>query len=74
MAKEPARELRIFANQQTGTIEIVVLADGSPVTSIAYTQEEAESHARQVIAAIEHVAAGKSRLILPEKVGPTPWH
>lgn len=66
--------MRFFANKNTGVIEVVLLADGLPLGSIAYTQEQAESFARQLVEAIEVVNAHRSRqpqkpsIILPEAV------
>ncbi len=65
MAKTPVCELRIMANQGRREIEIIHLADGVPVASIKFNQEQAESHARQVIEAIEIINAQRSSLIVP---------
>jgi hypothetical protein len=65
MPKEPERELRVMVNQGRREIDLVLLADGHPLGSIRFTQEQAENHARAVIEAIEMVNAAKSSIILP---------
>lgn len=68
-AKAPHREMRFMANKDTGKIEVVLLYDGQVQGSILYTQEEAESFARQLVEAIEVVNANrKPGLIIPERV------
>jgi pyridoxal biosynthesis lyase PdxS len=67
MAKEPERMLTVYANPGKQQIEIILLADGSPIGSIIYTQDQAEQHARAVVEAIELVNQRKSSLLLPEK-------
>lgn len=65
MPHKPARELRVYANKQSGLIEIVMLRDGDLVDSISYTQEQAEHHARCLIDAIELVNAhGRPKIII----------
>lgn len=66
MSKTPERELRIYANKSTGLIEIILLVDGSQIGSISYTQEQAESHTRLLITAIEMLNEGKPKLFLPD--------
>jgi hypothetical protein len=70
MPKEPERELRICANKQKGRIEIILLADGSPIGSVNFSQEQAEQHTRLLITAIEMLNDGKSKLILPGELRP----
>ncbi|MES2671632.1 MAG: hypothetical protein V4673_14610 [Pseudomonadota bacterium] len=67
MAKKPVRELRVMANKAQGKIEIIHLADGLPVCSIEFNQEQAEAHARVLIDAIEMINGPKSSLILPDQ-------
>lgn len=66
MSRKPERELRILANKTTGLIEIVLLADGSQVGSVSFTQDQAEHHARLLITAIEMVNEGKPKLFMPD--------
>lgn len=68
MSKKAERELRILANKQKGVIEIVLLADGSPLGSIEFTQDQAERHTRLLITAIEMLHEGKPKIILPDNV------
>lgn len=68
MAKEPTRELRVMANRNDSEIEVIHLADGLPVCSIKFDQEQAERHARTVIEAIEMLQGQKTSLRLPDKI------
>jgi hypothetical protein len=66
MLKAPTREMRVYANRNAKKIEVILLADGLPLGSILWTEEEATQHARAVIEAIELVRGAKPSLILPE--------
>lgn len=67
MRKPQNREMRFYANKQTGKIEIVTTEFGQPLASIEFTQEQAESFARQLVEAIEIVNENRANksLIIP---------
>jgi hypothetical protein len=57
MGKPVNAELRVVAHKARQEIEIIYIADGSPVVSIAFNQEQAGQHARTMIEAIETLNA-----------------
>lgn len=73
MSRKPERELRYYVNQSTGIVEIVLLADGSPLGSIAYDQDQATRFCKGLVEAIETLNKRKIGLLVPEKVG-APFH
>jgi hypothetical protein len=51
MSKEPERELRVMVHPPKKLVELILLADGLPLGSVQFTQEQAENHAREFAAA-----------------------
>lgn len=74
MAKDQKLELRVACHPGKRQMEVITLAGGSPIASIAFDQEQAEQHARAVIDAIEILQRQKSLLVLPERVSPQSSH
>jgi hypothetical protein len=73
MSKEPERELRVMVHPPKKLVELILLADGLPLGSVQFTQEQAENHARAVIDAIERLQQRRS-LIVPGGPGGLSTH
>lgn len=73
MTKEPARELRVVCHPSEQRIEVVLLRDGMPVDSIKFDEAGAVSFTRAIVDAADRLRERRSQIVLPEKVGRTPW-
>lgn len=64
MPKETYR-MEVSANKSRREIELVTLRDGARVASIIFTVEQAVSHMKAVVAAVDEIQGKPSGLIRP---------